>query len=303
VALEDTGRGLLSASTAEGAAALRAAAAQERDPAVRGPDDLAADFIAPGMRLSAVVKVPLLRPLFRPLIERVAPGAYWFEVVRTRHMDAVLLDEVAAGARQVVILGAGFDTRPYRFADELADVAVFEVDHPITAAVKRQRVAAALGRPPRNVRYVKVDFETQDLRARLAADGFDAGTRTVTVWSGVCMYLDPAAVDATLTWAASLAAGSAIVFDHLNREVLDGDHEPYGAKELLRLVRRTGEPLRFGVPRGTIGDFLAVRGLELVHDLRAEEAKRRYATRSDGRIAGRGYEFGGIALARVPGDG
>ena len=301
MALEGTGHGVLSASTAEGAAALRAAAAGERDATVRGPDHLAADFIAPGPRLSSLVKVRLLRPLFRPLIERIAPGAYWFEVVRTKHMDAVLLDEVAAGARQAVILGAGFDTRPYRFERELANVDVFEVDHPVTAAAKRERVAAVVGEPPVNLRYVEVDFETQDLGARLGEHGFHPDARTVTIWSGVCMYLDPDAVDATLGWAASLAPGSAIVFDHLDREVLEGDDRPYGATALKRLVRRTGEPLRFGIPRGTAAAYLADRGLELVHDLQAEEAKRRYVTCSDGRVAGRGYEFGGIALARVPG--
>ena len=301
MALEETGHGVVSASTAEGAAALRAAAAGERDPAVRGPDHLAADFIAPGPRLSALVKVPLLRPLFRPLIERIVPGAYWFEVARTKHMDAALLDEVAAGARQAVILGAGFDTRAYRFERELADVAVFEVDHPITAAAKRERVAAVIGDPPANVRYVEVDFEAQDIGGRLVERGFDPGARTVTIWSGVSTYLDAAAVDATLAWAASLAPGSAIVFDYMDREVLEGDDRPYGAKALKRHVRRAGEPLRFGIPRGTTAAFLAERGLQLAHDLHADEAKRRYGTHSDGRPAGRGYDFGGIALGRVPG--
>ena len=300
MALEQTGHGALSASTAEGAAALRAAAAHERDPAVRGPDHLAGRLIAPGPRLSNIVKVPPLRPLFRPLAERIMPGVYWFEVARTKHMDTVLLDEVADGARQVVILGAGFDTRAYRFERELADAAVFEVDHPITAAVKRKRVAAVIGEPPPNVRYVEIDFERQDIGSRLAEAGFDARVRTVTIWSGVSAYLEAEAIDATLAWAASLAPGSALVFDYIDREVVEGDDEPYGAKELKRGVRRTGEPLRFGIPRGGTSAFLAARGFDLVHDLHAEEAKRRYCTRTDGTIAGRAYEFGGIALARVP---
>jgi O-methyltransferase involved in polyketide biosynthesis len=109
----------LAASTAEGAAALRAAGARERDERIRGTDHLAARFVSGGLRLTAIVKVPLLRGVAPRLAERVLPGSYWFEIARVRHMDAVLRKELEAGARQLVILGAGFDTRAHRLAHRL----------------------------------------------------------------------------------------------------------------------------------------------------------------------------------------
>ena len=60
-------------------------------------------------------------------------------------MDEVLLNEVADGATQAVLLGAGLDSRFYRLRDELGDAALFEVDHPVTAAVKAERLEAIFG--------------------------------------------------------------------------------------------------------------------------------------------------------------
>ena len=138
---------------------LRAAGTLVPEAELRGPDDLAARFIAPALSATALVKVPLLRRLAPLIVERLIPGGLWFEIARTRGMDDALLEEVAAGARQVVILGAGLDSRAYRMASELAGTTVFEVDHPVTAAYKAQRVKAVVGEPPANVRYVTIDFE------------------------------------------------------------------------------------------------------------------------------------------------
>src|SRR5690606_30001402 len=66
------------------------------------------------------------------------------------------------GVRQVVILGAGADSRAYRF-DELAGVSVFELDHPLTSRWKQDLVRAALGRLPEHVRYVAVDLARDSL--------------------------------------------------------------------------------------------------------------------------------------------
>ena len=127
-------------STAEGAATLRAASRP-----LGNPDHLAARFVPWSLRLNALVRLPLGSALARRLIERIVPGALVFEVVRTQFMDDVLRDELKAGARQLVILGAGFDSRAYRFEELLAGVAVFEVDHPLTSRLKRERVRSAFG--------------------------------------------------------------------------------------------------------------------------------------------------------------
>jgi methyltransferase (TIGR00027 family) len=301
VTLNEAAGTRLALNTAEAAAALRAAGASARDELVRGPDRLAARFVETAPRLTAIVKVPLLRRLAPLAAERLLPGSYWYELARVKHMDGMLRREVAAGTRQVVILGAGFDSRAYRFADRLAGIPTFEVDHPVTASAKRARVRRIFGALPRHVRYVSADLAvTGELEERLAAAGFRHDLRTLVIWSGVTPYIPEHGVDAVLRWLGRDAApGSSIVFDYAYREAVEGHRFFYGAPQLSRRVADGGEPLRFGVCRGRIGDFVARRGLELASDLDPEQLERRYLVRR-GRLAGRPYGFVAIAHARVP---
>ncbi len=297
MALGDAASSKLAQSTAEGACALRAAGTTLRDPRLRNPDYLAERFISPGFKLTALVKVPGIRRLTPRLFERILPGSFWFELARTHHMDRVVSDEVAAGATQVVFLGAGLDSRAYRLREELAGAALFEVDHPVTAAVKRQRLDAVFGGPPEHVRYVQVDFNTQDLAERLEAHGFDPTARTIVLWSGVTPYLEPDGVASSLHWFASQTGPqSAICFDYLWKEMVDGDNSFYGAAQLRRRVRAGGEPFRFGIPRGTTGEFVGRFGLVLEEDLGPGDAQERLL-----HGAGEPYGFGGMALTRNPG--
>lgn len=296
MALGDAEKSRMARSTAEGAAALRAAGATLRDPELRNPDYMAKDFIAPGLKMSALAKVPLVRRLSPRIIERILPGALWFEVARTRHMDEVLTGEVAAGATQAVLLGAGLDSRFYRLRDELGGAVLFEVDHPVTAAVKAERLDAIFGGTPDHVRYVQVDFNTQAVGERLADHGFDASARSVVVWSGVSMYLEPAGVAETLRWFASgTGPGSAICFDYLWKEMLDGDDSFHGAPELRKRVTAGGEPFKFGIPRGKAKEFVESFGLALEEDLGPDDAQERILHQ-----AGEPYGFGGMTLVRNP---
>jgi methyltransferase (TIGR00027 family) len=289
----------LAAGTAEGAAALRAAGARERDERIRGTDHLAARFVSGGLRLTALVKVPLLRGVAPRVAERLLPGSYWFEIARVRHMDGVLREELEAGARQLVILGAGFDTRAHRLAHRLAGVTTFEVDHPTTAAAKRERVRQVFGALPARIRYVEADLNAGPLERPLADAGHRHDLPTVVLWSGVSPYLRPAGVESVLDWVATRAGpGSALIFDYVFREALDDTAFFYGAPQLRRRVAAGGEPLLFGIPRGSCADFLAAHGLRLVSDLGPEQLERRYLLRGE-RLAGRPYGFVSIAHARV----
>lgn len=291
----------LALSTAEAAAALRAAGAAARDELVRGPDRLAARFVECAPRLTAMVKIPMLRRLAPRVAETLLPGSYWFEMARVKHMDGVLRKEVAAGAQQVVILGAGFDSRAYRFASRLEGIPTFEVDHPVTASVKRARVRRIFGALPPHVRYVDVDLNVNgQLQDRLPAAGYRSELRTLVIWSGVTPYIPAEGVDAVLRWLVTSAApGSSIVFDYAYREAVEGSAFFYGAPQLRQRVAEAGEPLRFGVARGGMAAFVAGRGLQLLSDLGPEQLEQRYLVRRE-RLAGRPYGFVAIAHARVP---
>jgi len=287
-------------TTAEGAALLRAAGAAEPDPAVRNPDWMAAGFVDWRLRLPSLVKVPGARRLVPRVVERLLPGAYPFETARTRHMDEVVLAEVDAGIAQLVLLGAGYDSRPYRFAERLRGVRVFEVDLPELSAVKRRKVRRIAGEAPANVTYVEIDFTRDDLGERLVAAGHHRDAPTLYLWSGVAPYLPQDAVRQVLRFVASHGSPqTSIVFDYCFREVVDGEREAYGSRELLARVASIGEPLRSGIPEGGTAEFVGECGLRLESDLGPDDAVARHLIRSDGTRLGRPYGFGGLAHARV----
>ncbi|WP_018684147.1 class I SAM-dependent methyltransferase [Actinokineospora enzanensis] len=283
-------------STAETTTLLRAAGALLPDQSLRGPDVLAARLLPWRPLGRALIKVPGLRSRVARAVLRNWPSALWYEVARTRYMDDVVRAEVAAGARQVVILGAGFDTRAYRLRSLFADAAVYEVDQAEVSELKQAR-AGKLGTA--DVRYVVTDFNEEDLAAAMARGGFDPGVRSVVVWSGVTPYLEEHGVVRTLRWFASQASGSSIVFDYAWREIVEGTEELSDASTVMRNVAARGEPWRWGIRKGCAAEFLGSFGLVVAEHLDMTEAQERYLRRTDGGVQGPVWTFGGFAHARV----
>ena len=304
MALGEVGRNpLLPRSTAEGAAALRAAGALEPDPAVRCPDDFAAGFLG-GFNVSSLAKHRLTRPLFLRRANAQVPGAYPYEIARTKFIDEALEAEAGSGLDELVLLGAGLDSRPYRFTELLRGVRVFEIDHPTSQSSKRQRLMRLLGHVPEGVSFVPVDFTREELAARLASAGHDERAATMFVWSGVSPYLPEEAVSAVLEWVAGHAnPRTSIVFDACWAEAIDGSRDYFGAAELRRAVAKVGEPLRWGIPEGRVDEALSRFCLRVVAAYDENEAVSRYLTRGDGTPLGRPYGFGVLVHARVGSDG
>src|SRR5262249_25031582 len=109
-------------------AALRAFGAREPDPAARNPDSLAERLISPA-DLQLITQHPIEQALRddyeKGRRKQEVAGMSNLMLIRTRFIDEQLQRAIADGAAQVVILGAGFDTRAYRFADLLRNKKVF----------------------------------------------------------------------------------------------------------------------------------------------------------------------------------
>ena len=211
-------------------------------------------------------------------------------------MDEILLDHVRKGLDQLVILGAGMDSRPYRFADVLADVAIFELDHPASARLKRQALRRCYGQLPSDVHYIQVDLNGRRVAETLERHGFEEQLPTLFVWSGVSGYLSIDAVDAVLEDVAGLSRAS-IVFDYWHAAVARGDLTAYGARQAATRAADMGEPYRSGIDPRDLQRYVEARGLRLVDDLGPQQLRERYLIRSDGRAHGRPYEFLSIAYA------
>ncbi len=260
---------------------------------------MAAGFLG-GFNATTLAKHRLTRPLYLRRVNQILPGAYPYEIARCKFIDEVTLSEVGAGVDEVVLLGAGLDSRPYRLADRLERVRVFEVDHPASQATKRARLRRLLGDEPRGPRFVPVDFTRDELATEMARAGHDERAATLFIWSGVSPYLPEEAVTTVLSWVgAHTSPRTSIVFDAIWASVLGGESNLYGARELLRSVDSVGEPLRWGIPDGEVDETLERFGLRAERILDDEDAVARYLTRADGSVLGRPYGFGVLLHARV----
>jgi methyltransferase (TIGR00027 family) len=242
-----------------------------------------------------------LRPIRRRIhriLDRKWPGARTSAIARTRLADDLLRDALKNGARQLLILGAGFDTRPYRLP-EIATARVFEVDHPLTQAAKI-RLISRQATPPGAVTHVPVDFTQQTLDGALRGSGFDINARSFVLWEGVTNYLTDAAVDATLRAIAALVPpGSELFLTYVHRGLLDGSQRFDGGAEILQRVRAVGEPWAWGLEPSEMPAYLKARGFALVEDLSADDYRARYF--GDAARSMNGYSFYRAVLARRAG--
>ena len=222
------------------------------------------------------------------LYERMAPGAVEFILVRERYIDDFLKACLSEGLDQVVILGAGFDTRAYRIAG-IEKTRVFEIDHPATQEVKLKRLKKVIDPLPGHVTFIPVDFNTQALSERLLASGYNEQAKTLFIWQGVTYFLTPEGVDSTLAFIANHSGpGSAVIFDYFYNETLRDTSRSY-VKTMRRAARMTGEEYMFGIDQGQIEPFLTQRGFRDVRSVTLEDLKRLYFT---GPNAGRAVPEG-----------
>ncbi|MGQ0846699.1 MAG: SAM-dependent methyltransferase [Sporichthyaceae bacterium] len=156
--------------------------------------------------------------------------------VRSRFYDDFLLDAADAGLRQVVLLGAGLDTRAFRLPWPYG-TRIFEVDRDRVLEFKNRVLADAEVVPACSRTTVATDLR-EDWLAGLRAAGFDEQQPTVWVAEGLLAYLAPAAQEALVRRVHQASAlGSALAADRLLP--LDKD----GELALRRLADRSGMAL------------------------------------------------------------
>jgi methyltransferase (TIGR00027 family) len=149
------------------------------------------------------------------------------------------------GVKQVVILGAGLDTRAARLARD--GVRFFEVDHPSTQAHKREVLATLDGYPVDAPAYVACDFERDDFLTQLEGAGFDPAQPAVIVWEGVVPYLSEEAIRATTNKIATAChPATMLFFDFLGKRMAGGTQIRDKDKDTRNYVDDLGEPIQFG---------------------------------------------------------
>jgi methyltransferase (TIGR00027 family) len=260
-------------------------------------DPLARHFLSwPFTLVMGIAAIPGVATFLCSYIDRRWPGVRSSVVARTRLIDDLITAALDDDIEQVVILGAGFDSRAYRLS-RLAAIDIFEVDHPDTQVAKQDALKRVLPSAPRHVRFVAVDFKHNDLVSAMSDAGYRDSKRTFVLWEGVTNYLSAEAVDSTLEWCSTASTGSRLLFTYVHRDILTRPSAFVGTRNLFTSLERAGERFTFGMDPSYVPEYLAGHGFSLELDIGAAEYRARYFGAHARTM--RGHEFYRVALARV----
>lgn len=258
-------------------------------------DPYAIHFLDKGLQIATrTAALPLGERLLYSYMQRRIPGALASGLARTRYIDDLLEKTIREGIRQVIVLGAGYDTRSLRL-NSLHDVRVIEIDHPDTARRKLELLKRASIPLPDNTRYLTIDFNRQDLRELFDQQRVDCSLPTTLIWEGVTNYLEEEAIAKTFILAAKFPAGSHFIFTYIDRKVLEEPTAFFGAERLLKDLNEIEEKWTFGFTPAALPAYLSILGWKLQEDTGAADYRQRYLSERTAIL--RGYEFYRVAMA------
>ncbi len=238
-------------------------------------DPYAACFVDPEILKFARENPEKAREM-REHYEKLFPGLGNSIRARVRYFDDFVASEVAENLEQLVILGAGYDTRAYRIGG-LDKIKVFEIDHPDTQRIKQERIEKIFGRLLEHVVYVPVNFGEDSLGEELLDFGYSRQKKTLFVMEGLIMYIPPQAVDDTLAFIAKNSGkGSKIIFDYYPLSLVNGTSSLKSAENIKNFVADVGEPLTFGIEDCGVEEFLSMRGFCQITGVSSEDYRRAY---------------------------
>lgn len=225
-----------------------------------------APFFEPEIDPAALQPKELLRRLVNV---HIAPSP----LCRAAYTEQALKTAVLTGTKQYVILGAGLDTFAFREPEFLSKHRVFEVDHPLTQADKRERIARAGWTIPDNLTFVPVDFTKDSLAQRLVTAGFDPSAKSFFSWLGVTYYLSAEAIDAMLSALSSLCAdGSTLVFDHPDENFFDAPEKR--VQNTIGMAKAGGEPMQSAFSYSELEKLLEKHGFLIYEPLTPDTIQR-----------------------------
>lgn len=258
-------------------AVLRALESQRPRKECLFEDPFARGFL--NFRYRAVLKLLLFPRVGKTVLvkrELKYPGMIGNFLCRTRYIDDVLSNALEKGVDQVVFLGAGFDSRPYRLP-KIDRTRVFEVDHPALQSLKIERLARMLSKLPEHVTFVPIDFDRQSIEEMMTKVNFNPEKKTFFIWEGVTQYISAEAVDAIFLYVSRVASPeSSLLFTYINRGIIEGNVSVEHSKALMAHHERLGEPWIYGIDPAEISLYLSERGFIFVEQVGASEYRERY---------------------------
>jgi methyltransferase (TIGR00027 family) len=258
-------------------------------------DSCAVSFLDHGLKLAVRIStLPLIGGFIPKIIQSKGPGALSSGIARTKYIDDLLERTVRNGIEQVIILGAGFDTRALRL-NFLKGIPVIEIDHPDTLRFKMNKLKERLENLPQHVRYIPIDFNQQSLNDLAGEYHLNFNILTTVIWEGVSNYLNQQAIDKTFEFITKFPQGSYIIFTYIDKLVLSNRQSFIGTEKLFKNLNKNEECWTFGFDPDELSDYLLRFNLTLLVDWGADKYRAKYML--DRKEILKGYEFYRVTFA------
>ncbi len=282
-----------SSRTAAYTCTCRAASYLESNPLLKSDDYIAVQLLP--IFVKYLLKLRILN-----LKGRISPeGIYPYVIARTKYIDSIFQNAVKNRVEQVVIFGAGFDSRAIRLTDQNTNIIVYEIDTYFTLDAKTKQFRKRGIVKPKNNIYIPIDFNKEEIKLKLDDSSFDINKKTLFILEGLIMYLSENAIDDTfkLIYDYSLH-GSLLVFDYIYASVLKQELKYYGEKSIYERVKKDGESWTFGIEEGEIEKFLNYYNFNLIEHLDSNTIEDKYFKNESGKIITKVNGTHCIALAK-----
>ena len=167
---------------------------------------------------------------------------------RTRHLDDQIVEFLRQGGRDLVILGAGYDMRPFRL-NLPHGTRIFELDFPTVLADRQRRLNDCAIADPPGVERIQVPVDLRGTTVSKALqDRIDFTAPVFVAWEGMSMYFQEAEVRKILDGIAPLVGHphSRLWADFVTREAIVNSAAFAEVEAFMRGMQLLGEPFVFG---------------------------------------------------------
>ena len=258
-------------------------------------DDEIVKYFLPGSYVK-LLKIRFIRNWVIRTADKITKGIYDGLNCRTEYIDRTTHLISENNIQQVLILGSGLDTRPYRL-EELKKVKVFEVDLAWVQDLKKQKLIKHFGSLPENIKYVSIDFNHQALNEVLQQHNFNFSEPVFMIWEGVTQYITKDAVEKTLDFVSKTAKGSYLVFTYVLESVIKRESLIEGANEFADSLVRKKTPWIFGMEKDNVGSFIKNYNLKLLSNFKASDYQNEHINKAGRQL--QISEIERIVIARV----
>lgn len=221
--------------------------------------------------------------------------SYCYIISRTKYFDSEIETIIKNDKiEQIIIMGAGFDSRPYRSKQK--GITYFELDKVNIINMKKLKVEKAFGKEPSNVFYLDYNIDINDLEKTLEGHPeFDKDKKTLIVIEGVLHYLSANGVNKLFKSINNLFnKGTKIMYDYILESEI-------GERVMCRfgVMAFFNTRFVFGVLKGAEEKFIELKGFKVISHIKRNELQEKYMKKNDGTYYGEIQRDFGIIHAEL----